>query len=318
VFLEEAPDIRDRLARELSAAAPGVLDEYPVARYIQHLDRYPPIACYTYVSPQVRDLCHQVLQRVGPATLEAYHRLVLCTLVNRTQEQLLTTRLPSHVQGLYRDDFERILHDAREYARPKGVYLYPRFCKELAICTLRLVPTGVAKMHLHGLAKPRLAHIALRQPASTISLLLRLGKTRPLYEMHIDSRDRQAMRRFNPDGWKDTYRTAASMLELHPEVGGLFGSAWFFDPQMAVISPQLRYLAEFPLMHGAYRFRLGPCDEHATRDATRWAPERLQAYQQKKYAPTEYLMVWTAKKLLAWARSDQATRTPDSGTSVAC
>ena len=80
---------------------------------------------------------------------------------------------------------------------------------------LRLIPAGVAKLHLHSLPRRFLLTSNPRSLARAWWLVLAdLVGTSPLYEYHMDSNDPACLPQFNPLGWSLFYRRAAELLCL--------------------------------------------------------------------------------------------------------
>jgi hypothetical protein len=50
---------------------------------------------------------------------------------------------------------------------------------------------------------------------------------------------------------------------------------------------------------------MGACDIHGIRDATVYSPHRRRLFEEGKYRPMQYLVVWPRKELLAWAGQPQ-------------
>ena len=71
---------------------------------------------------------------------------------------------------------------------------------------------------------------------------------------------------WNEAGWDEVYRQCARLLRSRPRLLGLVATAWFYDPQLAAISPHLGYCRERLLERGRtynaggyerLRYRLG-------------------------------------------------------------
>jgi hypothetical protein len=299
----KAGSLRDKLVTLLNASYPRLLAVYPLHQYVEYLDAYPEIASYLYMSREVKEYCDSISRESSTQALEMYHKLVLLTLILRAQEQLKPCRLPLDIKSLYEENFERIVLDIQLDSEPSGFYLYPRFCKELALCALRLIPAGAQKICHHGLPRRYFLRKKPGEFLTVVRLLLDLKGFKPIYEMHTDSRDLKAMLLFTPKGWMEFYRRVAALLELYPTVKGLSGNGWFFDPQLEYISPELAYLRQLAVHNGGTVLCLGRCNANGIQDAIRFSPTRKQLYLNGKYMPTNYLVVWPRKRLIAWAHS---------------
>jgi len=304
IGLQDISDVMTQVTSEISARYPHLLSAYPPSRYIDYLDAYPKTTYLKYLSSDVEDYCRHIRRDSDEATLDLYHRLLLAKLVVRARETLKTSDLPEDIISLYHENYERIVRDIQLERYPRGFYLHPTFCKELALCTCRLIPAGAAKIHLDGLCRRYLLRRSANQRLRFLCLLLNLRGFKPLYHIHLDSRDRKAMRQFNHQGWVEFLRRVAVLLRIHPSVKGICGESWFFDPQVAHITPKLAFLTKLVTDGGGSLFPQGPCDHKAIRRATFMAPDRQRLYQQGKYVPTQYLAVWPRRQLLAWATAN--------------
>jgi hypothetical protein len=303
MLIENATHLRDHLIADLGESCPDLLDKYPPNGYIAFLDAYPPLASYLHVSDEIRNCCDSILREAGVPALETYHKLVLVTLILRAWERLERSQLPADIPSLYRENFARIISDIDTGREEPGFYQYPTFCKELALCTMRLIPAGPQKICLRGLPRSWFLRKRPGELLRATRLLLNLGGFRPVYEMHTDSRDLPALRTSTPDGWRQFYRRVAALLDRQPAVRGVAGTGWFFDPQLERISPELAYLRQLVAGNGGTVLCLGPCRAHEIKNATQLSAARRQLYLEGKYRPFNYLAVWPRKPLLAWARA---------------
>jgi hypothetical protein len=90
------------------------------------------------------------------------------------------------------------------------------------------------------------------------------------------------------------------VLRQQPEIRGLTGSSWWYDPAVPRLSPQLEFLRGTPLRSGAKAFRYS-ADEGAKISALLRSPERHQAFESGSYVPTTYILIWTREDMLRWA-----------------
>jgi hypothetical protein len=91
---------------------------------------------------------------------------------------------------------------------------------------------------------------------------------------------------------------------MNPAVKGVFGSSWWFDPALDLISPNLTYLRALPTQFGARIFRSGS-DDGAIGNSIKFSRERRQLYETGKYMPANYVMAWRRSDIIQWARSQQ-------------
>lgn len=304
-LMEEVKFHIRQLKEKMDLQCPDLLNRFPVKEYINFLNKYPRIASYKYVSPEVSNYCDQIVRFGEKTALELYHQLLLLNLILKNFPEVELLRVPKDVKEIYYRNFQRILHNIKEYSgNEQGFYLYPndKFFKDLGVCTLRIIPAGVIKMHLFKFPKSVVLKGGLKQFLKGVYVILfKLRGIKPIFEMHADSHDPEAIGDWNPEGWTRFYRRAAKILEMNPEVKGLFGIGWPFDPVLEQISPRHVYLRTMVTENGGYLFFWGH-SEGAIKSATYKSPTRRKLYLEGKYLPSDYMIVWPRKQLIAWAR----------------
>lgn len=117
------------------------------------------------------------------------------------------------------------------------------------------------------------------------------------FRPHTDTR---YLKLFNEAGWREYYVEVADLIKLHPNIRGIASTSWFFDPQLATVSPDLRYIHDIPMQHGGQIVRHGTSD-FDIKSATAWSPTRHAQYKAGTYLPTCYSVLWERRELLAWA-----------------
>ena len=123
------------------------------------------------------------------------------------------------------------------------------------------------------------------------------AKKEPWLEVHTESR---WLRGFNEEGWNEAWATAAELCRGRPELAGMIGSSWFYDPPLTEISPRLAHLRLNPLNGGAFMVHQGPGEIHTLRAGTASA-SRKALIDSGEYTARSWLMVWPRKELIAWA-----------------
>jgi len=95
------------------------------------------------------------------------------------------------------------------------------------------------------------------------------------------------------------------MLESNPNLLGVFGGSWFYDPGLESLSPHSRTSNGHPAPTAPGCFALQP-RRVAFRSALMKSMRRREAYELGTYRPQSYFMVWPRRPMLEWARA--ATR----------
>jgi hypothetical protein len=302
IDLSHLKEISDLIVREITALNKGLLYTFPIARYIESIEEYPKISNYGYVSQDVKDLCNGIVKASNKQMLDLYHQLVLVNLILKAQHKIRKMTLPEDMKTLYDSNFGRIMKEieSRDYTGSYA-YTHDKFLKDLAVSSLRMIPAGAQKIHLSGISRRFLLKKGVSQFVNgIIYMVFELGGFYPLYEMHSEIRDPELKAEFNEDGWVKFYMRVADLLKMQPDVKGVFSCSWYFDPELERISPRLVYLRRIVTDNGGKLFYLGSNSE-SIEDATLKSPTRRRAYEENKYVPTAYLLIWSRKKLISWA-----------------
>jgi len=192
---------------------------------------------------------------------------------------------------------QSIIDEKSDYAN------YDFFVKDIAYVYGELIPCGAPSVSLNGEASVRslLSHEALKaypNPFAWAKATFQLG--RKWFRPHTDSR---VLEEFNEAGWDKCYKYIAVLLEENPDMLGMAGTGWFYDPQILHISPRLGYLQARPLERGAFLFRHGP-DPFYTAMAVEKSETRRKLVEEGKYIPQGYSLIWPREALLNWAKNN--------------
>ncbi len=125
------------------------------------------------------------------------------------------------------------------------------------------------------------------------------GWRRPWLEVHTESRHTED---FTEAGWDQAWASAAAICKRRPELAGMIGSSWFYDPPLETISPRLAYLRTNPLKGGAFIIHQGPGEIHSER-AGATSPTRRAMIQSGEYLPRSWLVAWPRATLIPWAEA---------------
>lgn len=296
----QAANILAKLRTRLADSYPDLLSRYPVVEYVHTLDNSDPLQGYGYVSSLTRRWCNEIEALGGSSALENYHRMVLVYLITDFDKRMKGQRVPDSVITLLATSFERIL--AQLGNAENNFYLHNNdlFRKDLALCRLKLLPCGSELVDVHsGVPRSILLRNGFQQLVCSARFFMHQGNDfRPWYESHWD---RRLIRSFTPQDYDQCYLHIAELLELNPEVKGMMGSSWWFDPALDTISPNLTFLRKVPLDNGAQLFRVGS-SAAATQAAIHLSAERKRLYDSRHYLPTIYLLAWARRDMLAWAK----------------
>lgn len=292
-------ELKARITHEISAAGSDLLKSYPVQHHIDALDSYAGYGEYSYFPDTLQRSCEEVARRTNTTTLENYNKLLMLTLMESFGTRAAHRRLPASINRLFSAEFDRMIHEMEDGRQ--GYYMFPKdaFLKDLGLCRLKLYPCGAELIdERSGIPRSVLIRGGMRQLLrAAVFFFVEVNGFRPYYELHMHAPYRPE---FNAGGWILTYRRIAELLQLNPGVKGVSCISWWYDPQVATISPRLKYLREQPMEGGAEIFYMAP-DPEAAYGAVEKSKTRKTAYESGDYVPALYLMVWARKDLIRWA-----------------
>ncbi|WP_051563841.1 hypothetical protein [Enterovibrio calviensis] len=181
------------------------------------------------------------------------------------------------------------------------------FRKDLAISALNMWPSG-SICHYEPRALPRrfLTANGITQFVSAADMLLRKIKDRQqMYELHME--DRRTNPHFLEAGWREFYLEIAQRMKSEPQISGIFAQSWFWDAEVIQASSKMAYLRNLPESGGASFYLLEACDdaEHVALQNKK----RRRLFEEGKYTPKSYLMIWPREALLRWAKGQQPIQT---------
>jgi hypothetical protein len=298
--------LRGELEREIRGVDPVILERYPITWYIDQFDRHEREKGYGFLPSTVTSACADIERRQGVRAVELFHQLVMVTLIETFDQRKKRYRIAPSIETLIASAFQRILAALRTSEAAFYVFANDLFVKDLAICRLKLLPCGSELLDMWaGVPRSIVFRGGLAQLfRSGIFLAGRLRRRWPMYETHWD---RRLIRQFTQPQYDACYKRIAELMELNPDVSGMFGSSWWFDPQVASVAPELVFLRRVPEAHGARVFCLGS-DLATTKDAVAFSKKRRELYESGRFRPRRYMLVWPRADLLNWAAQASADR----------
>lgn len=179
------------------------------------------------------------------------------------------------------------------------------FHKEFGLATLRLYAAGSQLIDYRcGVPRSVVTREGMARALPKMMTMAKLGGFKPYFQIHTHKFNLDA---FHEEGWEECYLCCAELYDVHPEVLGMFGSSWFYDPQLETISPRLAYLRHTPASGGAALMYVVEGGE-AIGNSTSTSPSRRKLYEEGKYMPTNYMLIWGRDAQRAWAARRAGTQ----------
>lgn len=249
----------------------------------------PQVHGYRWVADPARAMVEAMPEALRAPWLCA----LLIELMTRSREAFANSGLNREFALHYTDCFHRMLD---EIERGTGFADLSRdaFLKDLWIARIVMIPAFASILWPRaGLS----AKAVVRGGGAAVAYVLRDCRgRRPMLEGH--THDPMARAYWNERGWHETLRLAALAMMGLPRIRGTFGIAWYYDPAVIAITPNLAFTQDKQLAHGAIRFRIGT-NRGTIGHALAASAARRNRYRDGSYMPTDYAILWSRRALIA-------------------
>lgn len=138
----------------------------------------------------------------------------------------------------------------------------------------------------------------LRVPG-TLMHIARMGGFAPLAEFHTHNVLRH---RFTPESWTYAFQRLPALFAARPDLKGIFGAGWFFDPALERIGSNMAFAQAICRDWGGRAARIGPGGS-VTGLALTLSPERQKLYDDGVYRPEGWYMIVPKQEIIARAGS---------------
>lgn len=235
----------------------------------------------------------------GPALTDDHRRALIAHWALEMPGRIVAADLPQASLELYPEWIGRLADFLTTAANP---YDRDFWAKDVRISLVLSVPG--ARTQMIDLSSPLGPGQVLRHARegwgwSVIPSYIAAQSWKPWLEVHTESRE---LSDFNEPGWDRAWATAAEICKRRPQMAGMLGSSWFYDPPLEQISPRLAYLRVNPLKHGAFLLHQGPGEIHTQRAATS-SPTRAALIERGEYTARSWIVAWPRAALIRWADS---------------
>jgi hypothetical protein len=290
---EQAENVIERALFQLQ----GVARLSDMDSFLEGVHGTGPLDSYKMIAAPARNLVQAIAAKSGMEGQRSFLRGALSRAVCNTLTSDRFSRLPPLVAQHQGRHLGRIAHDA-DFTSEWLDLDHDLYQKEIGLATLRLYAAGAQLIDVRcGIPRSLVYRDGLLAGLDVLSHLLKLGGFRPYFQIHTHTFN---LDQFNKQGWNDCYLCCAELYDLHPEVLGMFGSSWYYDPALEAVSPRLSYLRSVPMEGGARAYFMEK-GRDAIDNALATSPTRRKLYGANKYHPSSYLLVWGKSRQIAWA-----------------
>ena len=249
---------------------------------------------------------HAADQALGPDATDAMRRALVATWALELPGRAKEAALPGEVMELYPYWLDRMAEFLTAAADSDARYDADHWAKDVRMALVLSVPGALTQTI--DLSSPMGPGQVVRNGreghgwGQLIHYVRAQGWKKPWLEVHTESRQ---LADFNEAGWDRAWATAAAICKTRPELAGMIGSSWFYDPPLETISPRLTYLRLNPLKGGAFIIHQGPAPIHSER-ASASSPTRKALIESGEYTPSSWLVAWPRSTLIPWAEQRAA------------
>lgn len=297
--------VEETILKRMNEFGPSFRSAIPLSKLVDAI-----LACtrkteYHEFPNEAVEIATEVANEYGNQASEEFARLLLISLIKRWFKLNPIDGIHGRLEEIRVRETNRMLVALEEPAAGEHVLLKDQFHKDLLCFTGRMIPCGARVVDLRSVVPRRiLVSDGLRRLPKNLKFFLRAGGFRPYCGAHLHL---PALSEFNDVGFHKSYLCIAELLHRDPALKGMVGMSWFYDPNLEEISPHLAFLRHKPLANGARLFRMGSFAE-SRRDALANSIRRTKLFNEGRYVPTQFALVWLRGDLLRWAEKQASRR----------
>ena len=273
-------------------------EKFSIEAYVADVKSYSALSGYQYFSQEMISVLRTIQTHYNFYMLALYQKLVIILFIEDSLNRLKEQSIPSTILNLYHEWFERVVDDFSIQTDEFYHYKNDPFLKDFGVCSLRLIPVGGPWiLDRSGTGIKFLFNGGFKQFVGGLRfLILKAHGLKPFYVFHLVDR---LIDKFNKEEREKCFMRIGKLLRLNPEIRGVKGRSWLYDPTLERVSPRLAYVTRSMTDNGAQVFRIGTTQDDID-NATRKSATRRELYRQIKYVPTGYLIIWTRRDLISW------------------
>jgi hypothetical protein len=296
-YMMNKKDITESL-KHLKGISKDILSNYNFSEILISLHQECFDKIQSYKPVVLATIYEQIRNTKGIEELETCRKIVILECLLNSWNDMFSDKYPLSIQSQFKKNSERIFNMCQS-EQGWSEYSGNVYWKDLAVTRQQMFPVGGGRLI------EAFSGFGFRQGLSTnplqlfkfFKMLLYTGGNIGYYQIHLHT---PFLSDFNEQGMHDCYISTAEMLMKQGNIKGVFSSSWLYDPQLGNVSPILMYLQKIWLQNGAASFYVG-VDQ--SKNAFVKSKTRLKLYEQGKYQPKIYLVVWPRKAMIKWART---------------
>ncbi|WP_374261316.1 hypothetical protein [Zoogloea sp.] len=285
-------------AAEAAASLGALPDGVSLSRFIADYAAVGDMVHYVTVPEPAADAVRKVSAAHGPEGARTFLRAALAQGAADLVESGRLDALPPRILHYQLKHLARIAGATAANADWMDIER-DLFHKDFGLVTLRLFAAAAQLLDIRcGIPRSILFTEGALASVRKGQAIMGMGGFKPYVQIHTHLSD---LDDFNEEGWNACYRCCAELYERMPQLLGMFGASWFYDPALDEISPRLAYLRKIPEDGGAHLFYVSSGGSQID-NATSTSPSRRKLYEEGKYMPKSYMLAWGRREQMAWAK----------------
>ena len=305
VTKEQVEQKNIQLQKELALIDKDIINRFPLRDYLNTIKSNTGFGRLLsfHRARKMRRAYEQIKSQYGTHALSLYFKLALCCFISDSLERLKQKNLTDEILHLYHEWFNWVLDDFSK--QPDDYYDHhcDSFGIDVMVCSLRNVPIGGAWIvEFRNVGLRPLFSGGVKQFFSYLYFIIfKAHGFSPYVTTHTAAR---TLRHFNEHEMNLTYMRIVELMKLNPRIKGFYRRSWFLDPNLEDISPRLGYMRKVPLQNGAKLFAAGT-KEGDIKNAIAVSRTRRRLYEEGKYLPTGYALIWPRKDFLLFGTNNK-------------
>jgi hypothetical protein len=250
--------------------------------------------------PRLVQLKQSLAESGLPVDGGAFERFLIVSAAADATGRVDGLPVDGHVKDLLLQNFE--MYASANVPEPFDLSL-ASFVAIGRIATLTRFPAGQLDWVVSGIPRSWLLRVPWGAvPRFARSVLSDFRGFGPAFFSHVNPNRRNRTVLLERESLRSYHRMARSM-ERQPEIRGFVTASWLHSPDTAAVSPHLAWLNDVFLHNGGSVIALGRVDPDC--GVLHRSPERQREYEEGRFTPTEALVIWPRRAMLAWARGNE-------------
>jgi hypothetical protein len=294
-----------QLQKELASIDEDIINRFPLSDYLNATKSNRGLGklLLFYRARKLRRVYEQIKSQYGTHALSLYFKLALCCFMSDSLERLKHKNLTDEILDFYHEWFEWVLEDFSKQPDDYYDHRCEPFGLDVMVCSLRSIPIGgawIVELRSVGL-RPLFAGGVKQFFSYLYFIIFKAHGFSPYVTTHTAAR---TLSHFNEHEMNLVYMRIVELMKLNPQIKGFYRRSWFLDPKLEDISPRLGYLRKVPLQNGAKLFVVGST-KRDIKCALAVSRTRRRLYEEGKYLPTAYALIWPRKEFLLFGTKDK-------------